>query len=119
MMLDKIDGDPYKSMESASLREVEMKTLFLLTVASGHRCSGVYTLSVGRHMVFCKAGVTLYFRPGFLARNERSDFSIRSVHYAIKVKSKQVWLSSHGSEMVPKPNSNSHGVIYSSYSSQT
>jgi hypothetical protein len=30
-------------------------------------------------MVFSKAGVTLYFRPGFLAKNERSDFSAKPI----------------------------------------
>jgi hypothetical protein len=30
-------------------------------------------------MVFSKAGVTLHFRPGFLAKNERSDFSANPI----------------------------------------
>jgi integrase len=52
-----------------------MKTLFLIALASGRRCSELHALSVGRFIVFSQNGATLYFRPGFLAKNERMDFS--------------------------------------------
>jgi hypothetical protein len=52
-----------------------MKTLFLIALASGRRCSELHALSVGRYIVFSQSGATVHFRPGFLAKNERSDFS--------------------------------------------
>jgi hypothetical protein len=74
-VLGKLNEAPYEPIQAASLRDMALKTLFLVAVASGRRCSELHALSIGSRTVFSKAGVTLYFRPGFLAKNERSDFS--------------------------------------------
>ena len=67
----------FEPRQSAPVRNIAIKTTFLIAVASGKRCSELQALSVGRFSIFSKAGVTLYFRPGFLAKNERSNFSAR------------------------------------------
>ena len=79
IVLDKLNQAPFEPIESASLRDVALKTLFLIAMASGRRCSELHALSVGSRTVFSKSGVTLYFRPGFLAKNERSDFSAKPI----------------------------------------
>jgi hypothetical protein len=87
IVLEKLNQRPYEPIQSASLHDVAKKTLFLLAVASGRRCSELHALSVGKHMVFSKAGVTLYFRPGFLAKNERSDFSASPIFVSVLTQS--------------------------------
>jgi integrase len=74
-VLDKLELAPFEPIQSASLRDTALKTIFLLALATGRRCSELHALAVGRFIVFGQNGATLYFRPGFLAKNERSDFS--------------------------------------------
>lgn len=88
-VLDKLNGSPFEPIQSASLRDTALKTLFLLAVASGRRCSELHALSIGSHLVFSQAGVTMYFRPGFLAKNERSDFSASPLIIPYIAKSKK------------------------------
>jgi len=61
-------------MLSATIRDTAVKTAFLIAIASGRRASEIHALAIGNHTVFSKRGVTLYFRPKFLAKNERSNF---------------------------------------------
>ena len=61
-------------IQSASLRNLTLKTLFLIAIASGRRCSELHALVIGGRTVFSNAGVTLYFKLGFLAKNEISNF---------------------------------------------
>jgi hypothetical protein len=79
IVLQKLNEAPFEPIQSASLRDVALKTSFLLAIASGRRCSELHALAVGRRIVFSNAGVTLYFRPGFLAKNEHSDFSANPI----------------------------------------
>ena len=73
--LSRLNEVPFEPLQSSSLRNIAMKTLFLIALASGKRCSELHALSIGSSCVFSRAGVTLYFRPGFLAKNERHNFS--------------------------------------------
>jgi hypothetical protein len=72
--LESLSVAPFAPIQSASLRDAGLKTLFLIAVASGRRCSELHALAIGQFMVFAQDGVTMYFRPGFLSKNERSDF---------------------------------------------
>lgn len=74
-VLNYLNHIPFEPLQAAPLRFIAIKTLFLIAIASGKRCSELHSLGVGKFTVFSKAGVTMYFRPGFLAKNERSDFS--------------------------------------------
>jgi hypothetical protein len=65
IVLQKLNHRPYGPIQSASLRDVAKKTLLVLAVASGRGCSELHAFSVAEHMVFSKAGVTLFFRPCF------------------------------------------------------
>ena len=44
-------------------------------MASGRRCSELHALVIGGRTIFSNAGVTLYFKLGFLAKNEICNFS--------------------------------------------
>ena len=79
LVLSKLSKNPYEPVQAAAPRDVALKTAFLIALASGRRCSEIQALSIGRFMVFSKAGVTLHFRPNFLAKNERSDFSAKPI----------------------------------------
>ena len=87
-VLESLNKTPYEPIQSASLRNTALKTLFLVAVASGRRCSELHALAIGGRIIFSKAGVTLYFKPGFLAKNERSDFSATPIFVPFITQSK-------------------------------
>lgn len=74
-LLESLKGAPYEPLVAASLTNLTHKTLMLIALASGRRCSELHALSTGEHLRLSRAGATLYFRPGFLAKNERVSFS--------------------------------------------
>jgi len=74
-VLQSLRGLPFEPIQSASLRDLSLKTCFLIAITSGRRCSELHALTIGSSIVFSRAGVTLYFNPGFLAKNERNGFS--------------------------------------------
>ena len=78
-VLDYIKGAPFEPMVDASFQAVTSKTLILLALAAPRRCSEFQALAVGPHIVFSNRGVKLYFRPGFLAKNERPSFSAEPI----------------------------------------
>ena len=75
IVLKYLRGPQFEPPHKATLRNMSIKALFLLAVASGRRCSELHALTVGGGIVFSNAGATLYFAPGFLAKNELSSFS--------------------------------------------
>ena len=75
-VLKSLNQCPYEPLQSASAKDLTVKTVFLIAIASGKRCSELHALATGNHIVFGNQGATLYFRPDFLAKNERSDFSM-------------------------------------------
>ena len=74
-VLNYLNHKPFEPLQAVPLRLIAIKTLFLIAIALGKQCSELHSLGVGKFTVFSKAGVTLYFRPSFLAKNELSDFS--------------------------------------------
>ena len=75
-VLKSLNQCPYEPLQSASAKDLTVKTVFLIAIASGKRCSELHALVTGNHIVFGNQGATLHFRPDFLAKNERSDFSM-------------------------------------------
>ena len=64
------------SLRDMSLTDLSRRTVFLLALASGRRCSEVHALSVsGKHLRFRRRGVVLLPRAGFLAKNQSLDFT--------------------------------------------
>ncbi len=76
VVLDALNDVPFEPALAATLRDFTIKTSFLLALSSGRRASELHALAIGDHMVWHhRGGVSLYFRPSFLAKNERSGFS--------------------------------------------
>ena len=75
LVLKFLRGPLFEPLNKASLRNLSVKTLFLIAIASGRRCSELHALTTEKGIVFSNAGATLYFAPGFLAKNELSSFS--------------------------------------------
>ena len=88
LVLEFLSKSPFEPIQSATLRDSALKTLFLIAIASGRRCSELHALAIGDFMVFSRDGVTMYFRPGFLAKNERSNFSATPLFLPVLSKSK-------------------------------
>ena len=88
-VLEYLAGSPFEPLQAASLRDLTLKTIFLIAIASGRRCSELHALAIGRFIVFSHDGATLYFRPGFLAKNERIDFSASPLFLPVISKSKR------------------------------
>ena len=86
--LEYISGAPVKPIQAASLRDFAIKTVFLLAVCSGRRCSELHALWIGEGTIFSEGGVTLYFSPRFLAKNELVNFSARPLFLPYLNKSK-------------------------------
>ena len=74
-----LEASPFEPMGSATVRDTAIKTAFLLAVASGRRGSEIHACAIGGYTVFSQAGVTLYFKKGFLAKNERINFQAKPV----------------------------------------
>jgi hypothetical protein len=74
-VLECLARPPFEPIREASLRNLTLKTVFLIFMSSGRRCSEIHALAVGGSMQFTSRGAQLVFRPGFLAKNERADFS--------------------------------------------
>ena len=74
-VLEFLRGLPFQPAQGASLRDLTLKMVFFIAMASGRRCSELHTLAIGKNIIFGDLGVTLHFYPGFLAKNERSNFT--------------------------------------------
>jgi hypothetical protein len=90
-----LNEPPFEPLQAAPIRSLAKKTLFLVALASGRRCSELHALAIGRSAIFSNSGVTLYFRPGFLVKNERSNFSSNPIFlpYINKHKDRELRLS--------------------------
>lgn len=73
VVLNYLKGPPFEPLRTATLKHLTLKTAFLVTLASGRRCSEVHALSAGMTRTSA-AGVSLFYRPGFLAKNESANF---------------------------------------------
>jgi integrase len=75
VVLEALNNEPFEPALSSSLRDFTIKTAFLIAVASGRRSSELHALSIEDYLIWhSKGGITLHFRPSFLAKNERSNF---------------------------------------------
>ena len=75
-VLSHLSKSPYESLQSADIGIWLSRLHFLIAIASGRRGSEIHVLATGDHIVFGNRGTTLHFRPEFLAKNERSDFTM-------------------------------------------
>ena len=67
---------PYEPLREASLKHLTLKTVFLLAMASGGRRSKLQALVFDLQYIQFKpkgAGVTLYFTPEFMRKNQRPN----------------------------------------------
>ena len=71
-VLEYLKGPPFEPMAKASLKNITLKTVMLIALASAHRCSEIHSLSFAS-MTISRAGATLSFVPGFRAKNETSS----------------------------------------------
>ena len=71
MVLRVLMGAPFEPMAKASLRNLTLKTAFLVAIASGQRVSTLRALCLDQgHIRWETSGVRLIPRPGFIAKNQ-------------------------------------------------
>ena len=70
LVLEALSKDPYEPLSQASLKMLTFKTVFLLTLAAGARCSEIHALDV-KHITHLQewSTVKLAPHPKFLAKN--------------------------------------------------
>ena len=76
IVLEALSKPPYKPLREASLKHLTLKTVFLLAMASGGRRSELQALVFDPQYIQFKlkgAGVTLYFTPEFMRKNQRPN----------------------------------------------
>ena len=80
-VLDYIKGAPFEPMVNASFSGYHLQNFHSFSFAAPRRCSESQALAVGPHIVcfLPNRGVNLFFRPGFLAKNERPSFSAEPI----------------------------------------
>ena len=75
-MLEALSKPPYEPFQEASLKHLTLKTVSLIDMASAGRRSELQALVFDPQYVQFKpkgAGVTLYFSPEFMRKNQRSN----------------------------------------------
>ena len=76
IVLEALSLPPYEPLQEASLKHLTLKTVFLLAMASAGRHSELQALVFDPQYIQYKpkeAGVTLYFSPEFMLKNQRSN----------------------------------------------
>ncbi|XP_072037404.1 uncharacterized protein [Amphiura filiformis] len=73
-VLELLKGAPYEPMKSATLREITLKTVFLVALATGRRRSELQALSF-KTLVFSRNGVSMTFKVGFIAKMNARRFN--------------------------------------------
>ena len=75
-VLEALSKPPYKPLREAFLKHLTLKTVFLLAMAAGGRRSELQALVFDPQYIQFKpkgAGVTLYFTPVFMRKNQRPN----------------------------------------------
>ena len=75
-VLEALSKIPYEPLREASLKRLALKTVFLLAMASAGRRSELLALVFDPQYIQFKpkgAGVTLYFTPEFMRKNQRPN----------------------------------------------
>ena len=78
IVLDYLKSDAFEPMKDSSLRQVTMKTITLLALATAQRQSEIHALAVSGTS-FSSSAVSLGFRPDFLAKNETKTHMHKSL----------------------------------------
>ena len=73
LVLESLRSDPYEHIGSCKLSNLTYKTVFLISLASGRRCSEIHALSYGGLSWESDGSASLKFLPGFLAKNQPPD----------------------------------------------
>ena len=75
-MLDALAKPPFEPLAEASLRNVTVKTVFLVAIASGQRRSALHALSAAPgHIRWEPGGVRLLPSPSYIAKNQTAASS--------------------------------------------
>ena len=75
-VLEALAGPPFEPLAEASLRDVTIKTVFLVAIASGQRRSALHALSAAPgHIRWEPGGVRLIPNPSYIAKNQTSSSS--------------------------------------------
>ena len=73
-VLETLASAPFEPLHSCSLKSLTLKTVFLVSLASGRRRGAIQALSASRgHLNFLPHGVRLIPEPSFLAKNQTMD----------------------------------------------
>eukprot|EP00745_Piridium_sociabile_P014347 TRINITY_DN2118_c0_g1_i2.p1 TRINITY_DN2118_c0_g1~~TRINITY_DN2118_c0_g1_i2.p1 ORF type:complete len:1001 (-),score=88.55 TRINITY_DN2118_c0_g1_i2:57-3059(-) len=75
LVLSVLRDPPFEPIRDCSLKHLTLKTAFLLSLASGRRCSEVHNFSgLSKDLALEPDGsMSIRFLPGFLAKNQSSD----------------------------------------------
>ena len=76
VVLEALNKPPYEPLREASFKHLTLKTVFLLAMASAGRRSELHALRFDRNYIQFKpkgAGVTLYFSPEFMRKNQKPN----------------------------------------------
>ena len=74
-VLETLAGAPFEPLHLCSLKLLTLKTVFLVSLASGRRRGAIRALSTAPgHLLFLPHGVRLVPQPSFLAKNQTIDF---------------------------------------------
>ncbi len=72
-VLEFLSNVPFEPLGNATLKNLTFKTVMLVALASGHRCSEIQAISASAS-VFVNDGVNLFCRTDFVPKNETSSF---------------------------------------------
>ena len=74
-VLETLAGPPFEPLHRCSLKLLTLKTVFLVSLASGRRRGAIRALSTAPgHLIFLPHGVRLVPQPSFLAKNQTLEF---------------------------------------------
>jgi hypothetical protein len=76
LVLRALAAAPYEPLGKASLQDLTFKTAFLIALAAPRRSSETTALSIHEdHLVWTRMGVRLTTKVGFIAKNQRRNFT--------------------------------------------
>ena len=76
VVLEALNKPPYEPLREASFKQLTLKTVFLLAMASAGRRSELHALRFDQNYIQFKpkgAGVTLYFSPEFMCKDQKPN----------------------------------------------
>ena len=74
-VLETLASSPFEPLQSCTLKNLTLKTVFLISLASGRRRGAIQALSTATgHINFLPHGVRLIPQRSFLAKNQTIDF---------------------------------------------